>query len=90
MRERRGLAGTRLQGCAIDDEDVGPAIIIEIENGHAGSGGLDDVFLGDLAAENHGRGQAGFTGFVDEIGDLLCGLPAGSGGLFLSMADGQA
>ncbi len=46
------IGGEALQRCAIHDEDVGPSVVVIIENGDAGSGRLDDIFLGVHSAEN--------------------------------------
>ena len=54
---------------AVHQENVGPAIVVVVENRDAGAGGLDDVFLGVLAAEDLGHGQAGFFRDVNEVGD---------------------
>ena len=49
------IGGEALQRCAIHDENVGPPVVVIIENGDAGSGCLDDVFLGVHSAENIGH-----------------------------------
>ena len=51
---------------AVDDKDVGPSVIVVVEDGDAGAGGLDDVFLCIHAAEDVLRGEAGFFGDVGE------------------------
>src|SRR6185437_10984496 len=57
----RGKAG---EGGAVDDEDVGPAIVVVVEDGDAGAGGLDDVLLGLQAAEDVLHGQSRLFGEV--------------------------
>src|SRR5467141_5006244 len=52
MIRRSLIGGEALQRCAIHDEDVGPSVVVIIENGDAGSSRLDDVFLGVHSAEN--------------------------------------
>src|SRR5690242_19696925 len=49
------IGGEALQCCAIHNEDVGPSVVVIIENGDAGSGCLDDVFLGVNSTENIGH-----------------------------------
>src|SRR5580692_4430764 len=68
------MAGGRFRGGgieagAVNDEDVRPAVVVVVEDGDAGSGGFDDVFLGVHAAENDRIGKAGFFGDVGEMGD---------------------
>src|SRR5271165_124972 len=43
--------GEAVERCAVDEEDVGPAVVVVVEDGHTGTGGLDDVFFGGGAAE---------------------------------------
>src|SRR5580700_12077264 len=59
--------GRRAEAGAVDDEDVGPAVVVVVEDGDAGSGGFNDVFFGVHAAENHGIGETCFFGYVDEM-----------------------
>src|SRR5581483_3794067 len=54
--------------CAVDQEDVGPAVIVVIEDGDAGAGSLDNVLLGLESAKNVRGCQAGFVGNVGEMG----------------------
>jgi len=63
--------GKTFQSCAVHQKNVGPAVVIVVENGGAGAGGLDDVLLRVLAAEDDGRGQAGFLGNVGEVGNCV-------------------
>ena len=65
--------GKTFQSCAVHDKNVGPAVVIVVENGGAGAGGFNDVLLRVLAAEHDGRGQAGFLGDVGEVGDCVLG-----------------
>src|SRR6185369_8140428 len=66
---------------AVYQENIGPAIVVVIENRRAGSGGLDDVLLSVFPAENLGHGQPGFFCRVHEIGDgrAFSALGDGSG-----------
>src|SRR5260370_1267523 len=54
---------------AVYDENVGPAIIVVIENGDAGSRRFDDVFFRLFSTENDWRGEAGFLRHVGEMHD---------------------
>ena len=63
--------GQSVEPGAIDQKNVGPAIIVVIEDGDAGAGGLDDVFLGVDAAEDFLHGEAGFFGDIGEVGEGL-------------------
>ncbi len=51
---------------AVDEEDVGPAVAVVVEDGYAGAGGLDDVALGVDAAVDVANQDAGFGGDVNE------------------------
>jgi len=51
------------------DEDVGPPIIIEIENGNPRPRRLDDLLLRVHSAEDIGHRQARFLGDVREVRD---------------------
>src|SRR5258706_507257 len=71
---RRSFAGGQpFQFRAVDDESVGPAIIVVIEDGDAGSRGLDDVFLRVFAAEND---RCCKSGFLRDVGKMRDGLGA--------------
>ncbi len=80
-----GLAGLGLgvQLGAVDEEDVGPAVAVVVEDGDAGAGGLDDVALVVLAAVDVADGDAGLGGDVDEPGG---GGVVGGGGVDLLRA----
>src|SRR5260370_10402080 len=56
---------------AVYEENVGPAIIVVIENGDAGSRRFDDVFFRLFSTENDWRGEAGFLRHVGEMHDRL-------------------
>src|SRR6266571_8585409 len=76
------FAGPRaFQRRAVYDENVGPAIIVVIENGDAGSRRFDNVFLRVFSAENDWRGEAGSLRHVGEMHDRLgvCFLGLSSG-----------
>ncbi len=53
---------------AVDEEDVGPAVAVVVEDGDAGAGGLDDVALAGGVAVGVADGDSGFGGDVDEPG----------------------
>src|SRR5579872_1220112 len=61
--------GKSLEPCAIHQKNVGPAVVVVVEDRDAGSCGLDDVFLGVDAAEDFLRGQAGLFCDVGETRD---------------------
>jgi len=81
MARRRFCGRRRIKACAVDDENVRPAIVVVVENGDARSGGFNDVFLGVHAAEDHRVGEACFFRDVGEMcerfesafGELACG-----------------
>ena len=58
---------------AVDDENVGPAVVVVVEDGDAGAGGFDDVFFGGDAAKGVGHCEAGFFGDVGEVGERFVG-----------------
>ena len=58
-----GIAG---EGGSVDEEDVGPAVAVVVEDGYAGACGFDDVTLGVDAAVDVADSDAGFGGYVDE------------------------
>ena len=65
----RRLSGRKTLKCgAIDDEDIGPAIVVVIEDGDAGTGGLNNVFLCTDAAENGVHRKASLLSDVNEVG----------------------
>ena len=65
---RRPLAlGKALEFCAVHQEDVGPTVIVIIEDGNSVSGGLDNVFLGIETAENVLRSETGLISDVREV-----------------------
>jgi hypothetical protein len=76
---RRGTGRQSVKSCSIDQKNVGPAVVIVIEDRDAGAGSLDDVFLCFDAAEDVLHGESGFLGNIGEVGDGL----GGSGGLGL-------
>src|ERR1035441_5762450 len=61
--------GKAFQGCSVHQKNVGPAVVIVVENGRAGASGFDDVLLRVLAAEHDGRRQASLLGNVGKVGD---------------------
>src|SRR5580704_5003396 len=60
------IGGTFERG-SIHEEDVGPSVVVVIEDGDPGPGSLDNVFFRGEAAENVGESQAGLFGYIDEI-----------------------
>src|SRR5580692_9363885 len=62
-------AGKRIESGAIDDENVGPAVIVIIKNRDTGAGGFDDVLFCVFAAEDYWGGEAGFSRDVGEVRD---------------------
>src|SRR2546429_2715114 len=79
---RRGFAGRQLfQCCAVDDKYVRPAVIVIIEDGDAGPGSLDDVFLLVFAAEDDRCCKTGLLCDVGKMRDRLC-----AGGLWIDSA----
>src|SRR4051812_12531807 len=66
---RRFTAGRGFKRSAVHDENIWPAVIVIVENGNAGAGGLDDVLLGANATEDVHHGEPGFFGNVFEICD---------------------
>src|SRR5207244_377224 len=66
---RRLSSGEPFQSGAIHDEDVGPAVVVIIENRNAGAGCLDDVLLAIKPAKHVGHGEAGFFGDISEVSE---------------------
>ena len=64
-----GLARRHLKGGAVDDEDVGPAIIVIIKDGDAGAGGFDDVLFTLLVTGDDLESQACLLGDILEVRD---------------------
>src|SRR4051794_32217271 len=62
--------------CAVDEEDVLPAVAVVIEDSHTGAGGFDDVALGFVAAVDVADQDSGFGCDIDEPGG---GWMVGSG-----------
>ena len=55
-----GLWPRSADACAVNEEQITPAVVIEISDGDAISGHLEDVFLRCDAAVDVGRGQSYF------------------------------
>ena len=70
-RKFRELGFVQLR--SIHQENVGPAIVVVVEDGDAGAGGLDDVFLGLDTAKDFLHGEAGLFADIGEIRDWLLG-----------------
>jgi len=68
---------------AVDDEDIGPAIVVVVEDRDARAGGFENVFLRGDAAERGGHRKAGPFCDVREIRERL-----GSGSCALGVVDG--
>ena len=58
---------------AVDQEDVEPAVVVVVVEGDAAAGGLEQIFVLVLAAEDRLGVESGFVGDVDE-GDAEVGL----------------
>src|SRR4029077_3435411 len=56
---------------SIHQKNVGPAVIVIIEDRHSCTGGLDNVFLGLDTAENVLHGESSSFGNIGEIGDWV-------------------
>src|SRR5712675_927470 len=69
---------------AVDEEDVGPAVAIVIEDGDSGAGGLDDVALGIDTSVDVADGDTSFRGDVNEP---CRGCMIGGGGIRLLRGD---
>src|SRR4030081_174134 len=67
----RGECGVDLR--AIYDEDVGPPVIVVVENRDTSSRSFNDVFLRRHAAKNILHGKAGFLSDIREIRNRLLG-----------------
>src|ERR1700730_9621774 len=61
--------GQAFESCTVYQKNVGPPVVVIIKNSHASSGGLDDVLLGVLSAEDVGHRQTGLFRGVSEVGD---------------------
>src|SRR6266849_3117468 len=71
MAGGRFAGGQAFQFRTVHNENIGPAVIVIIEDGHAGSRSLDDVFLRVFAAEDDRRGEASFLRDVGKMHDGL-------------------
>ena len=60
---------------SVDEEDIGPAVAVVVEQGHAASGRLQDEFLCGFASDDGPGCQAGRGGDIDVIGYILFGRP---------------
>src|SRR5216684_6973398 len=56
---------------AIHDENVGPAVIVVVEDSYAGASCFDDVLFGVHSAKDFLHGEAGFFGDICEVGNGL-------------------
>ena len=82
---RRILAPRRAETRAVHEEEVGPSVTVEVQDGHAAAGGLEDEVLGALAADDRAGGEPRARGEVDKPreggGDRASGLDQdGAGG----------
>jgi hypothetical protein len=66
--------GRAFELCTVDDEDVGPTVVVVIEDGDAGAGGFDDVLLCVAAAEDVRHRDARFFGDVEKLRQRGCGF----------------
>src|SRR5215813_10799736 len=67
MPDRSFVDGEAFRRRTVGKVDVGPSIIVVIENNGAVSGGLDDEFLVRVTAINVERVQAHLGGYVFEM-----------------------
>ena len=52
-----GLACRKSLECsAVHDENIRPAVVVVVEDGNSGTGGLDDVLFGIDSAKDNFRG----------------------------------
>ena len=69
---RESFAGRQaVQFRAVHNENIGPAIVVEVEDGNAGACGFDDVFLRVFAAENDRRCNSGFLRDIGKMRERL-------------------
>ena len=54
MARRRFAVGKAFELRAVHDENIGPAVVVIIENGNTRAGGFDDVLFCLFPAENNG------------------------------------
>src|SRR5580704_15290356 len=48
----RGFSvGKSFESCSVDEEDVGPSVVVVVEDGNASAGSFDDVFFCGEATE---------------------------------------
>src|SRR5205807_7450764 len=59
--------------------NVGPAVVVIIENRNPGAGGFNDVFLRVFASEYYRRREPGLRGDVGKMHDRCVGLSLGAG-----------
>src|SRR5260370_24340040 len=64
-----------LQSCTVHNEDVGPSVVVIIENRDATSCCLENIFLGVDSAKNSWRGQASFFADVSKFNNRRWWLP---------------
>src|SRR5260370_885203 len=70
---RRRFGGRQgFQFRPVHDENIRPAVIVVIKDGHAGARGFNDVFFCGFAAENYRSSETGFLRHVGEMHDGLC------------------
>src|SRR3989442_14806861 len=73
------ISGESSQRRSIYEKDIGPAIVIVIEDCHTRAGAFEDIYAGIIAAKNAGRSQSCLLSHVSELGDLCRGA-LGRGG----------
>src|SRR5262249_38406346 len=66
-----------LEGSAVDQEDVRPAVVVEVDEGGAAAGGLEQVLVRLAAAEDRDGLEAGLLRDVREreVEGLVAGVP---------------
>ncbi len=66
VRGRLFAFGEAFQTPSVDQEDVEPAIVVVVVEGDAAAGGLEQIFVLVLAAEDGFGVEAGFFGDIDK------------------------
>jgi len=64
--DRRLTLGKALQGAAVHEEHVEPAVVVVVEEGRAAAGGLEQVAVDVLPSEDRDRVEAGLAGDLAE------------------------
>ena len=86
---RRGLAGERVIGRAIDEVDVEPAVVVVVDKAHAGAVGLQDVLFGAGAHHVLPASQAGRLAHILKNNGAGVDKAACGDGAVLRVVDGS-